>query len=369
MSQKTYKIAVVGGDGTGPEVVAEGIKCLKAIEAKHDFSLDLIDLDLTGERYVKTGQLLEAEDMAILDTCDAIYLGAIGHPDIKPGILERGILLKMRFHYDQYINYRPVRLYENVDSPIKGVKPKDIDYVVVRENTGGLYTGIGEQLDKGTDQEIATQTMKYSYTQVERCLRFAFEAVQKRHQDTPWRGLSEEQVKKGYKGKLTLCGKSNVLGYVFDLWLRVLEELKPQYLDVLVDYVHVDAVCIYMVESPQNFDVIVTTNMFGDIITDLAATTQGGMGVAASANINPTGLSMFEPIGGTAPSFTGLNQINPMAAIGAAHLMLDHLGERQAASQLEAAKLAIIQTMDSMAAAKMGCGTDDIGDRVVENLA
>ena len=364
--QKTYSIAVVGGDGTGPEVVKQGLKALNAIQDHYLFDLQFKPLELTGERYLKTGRVLDDEDKLFLDECDAIYLGAIGHPDIKPGILERGILLKLRFDYDQYINLRPVKLYPNVYSPIKNIKPEDIDYVVVRENTGGLYSGVGGNSMPTTNYEIAQQSMVYSYHQVERCLRYAFEMVLKRHKTSAWKGLSEIEKEKGYVGKLTLCGKSNVLTYVFDLWLRVMDDLSKEFPSVLVDYVHVDAVCIYMIESPERFDVIVTTNMFGDIVTDLAATTQGGMGVAASANINPNGLSMFEPIGGTAPSFTGLDQINPMAAIGAAHMMLDHLGEQNAAFHLEQAKLKAIETMDSMAAAQMGCGTEELGDRVVD---
>lgn len=364
--QKTYSIAVVGGDGTGPEVVEQGLKALDAIQSLYPFKLKFKPLELTGERYLKTGRVLDDDDKSFLNDCDAIYLGAIGHPDIKPGILERGILLKLRFDYDQYINLRPVKLYPNVYSPIKNVEPDDIDYVVVRENTGGLYSGVGGHSMANSKYETAQQSMVYSYHQVERCLRYAFETVLKRHQTDSWKGLSEAEKAKGYVGKLTLCGKSNVLTYVFDLWLRVLDDLKKEFPTVLVDYVHVDAVCIYMIESPQRFDVIVTTNMFGDIITDLAATTQGGMGVAASANINPNGLSMFEPIGGTAPSFTGLDQINPMAAIAAAHMMLDHLGEFDAAHHLEQAKLKTIETMDSMAAAKMGCGTKELGNRVVD---
>ena len=364
----TYKIAVVGGDGTGPEVVREGLKCLNAVSDKYDISFQCDEFDFNGTRYLRTGEVLGDDEVAALKKYDAIYLGAIGHPDIKPGILERGILLKLRFDLDQYINYRPVKLYENVYTPIKNKTHEDIDYVVVRENTGGLYVGQGEFINKGTADEVAIQKMVYTRKQVERCLRFAFETVRKRHQDSPWKGLTKADVADGYVGQLTLCGKTNVLTYVFDLWQRVFDELSKEYKDVKTAYTHVDAVCIYMVECPEQFDVIVTSNMFGDIITDLAATTQGGMGVAASGNLNPDGVSMFEPIGGTAPAFTGKNEINPMAAIGAAHLMLDHLGESEAAKALEAAKMAVILKMNSMQAAKMGFGTDEIGDMVVAAL-
>lgn len=368
MSTNTYKIAVVEGDGTGPEVIREALKVLKKVSENENFILDFVSLDLTGQRYIDTGKLLEQEDMDTLSSCQAILLGAIGHPQIKPGILERGILLKLRFMFDQFINYRPVQLFENVESPIKNVKPEDINYVVIRENTGGLYSGIGGNSMVGTKNETAEQTMLYTYQQVYRCLKFAFETVLKRNVDTPWRGLSDTELKQGYIGKLTLCGKSNVLTYVFDLWNRVLDDLSKEYPNVLVDYVHVDAVCIYMIECPETFDVIVTTNMFGDIITDLAATTQGGMGVAASGNINPEGLSMFEPIGGTAPKFTGLNQINPMAAIGAAQLMLEYLGEKKAADKIDIAKRKVINEMDSMAAGNMGFTTEEIGNKVVKYI-
>ena len=363
-----YKIAVVGGDGTGPEVVSEGLKCLGAISNKFGIAFQYDEFNFNGTRYLETGEVLSDDEVETLKGYDAIYLGAIGHPDIKPGILERGILLKLRFDLDQYINYRPVKLYENVYTPIKNKTHEDIDYVVVRENTGGLYVGVGDFKDKGTPDEVATQGMVYSRHQVERCLHFAFESVRKRHQSSPWKGLSDEDKAAGYIGQLTLCGKTNVLTYVFDLWQRVFDELASEYPDVKCDYTHVDAVCIYMVECPERFDVIVTSNMFGDIITDLAAVTQGGMGVAASGNINPTGVSMFEPIGGTAPAFTGKNEINPMAAIGAAHLMLDHLGESEAAMALEEAKKQVILKMASMQAAQMGFGTDEIGDMVVAAL-
>jgi 3-isopropylmalate dehydrogenase len=361
-------IAIIGGDGTGPEVIAEAVKVLEAAATRFSLTLKLTYLPYDGTRYLQTGETLSDKELEGLKSYDAILLGAIGHPDITPGVLERGILLKLRFGLDQYINLRPVRLYPNVYTPIKDKGPADIDYIVVRENTGGLYTGMGGVAMKGTDHEVATQTMAYTHHQVARCVRYAFETARKRHAKTAWRGLTSAQLEKGYRGKLTLCGKSNVLAYVFDLWQRVVAEIGAEYPDVVTDYVHVDAMCIYMIECPERFDVIVTENMFGDIITDLAAVTQGGMGVAASGNINPEGVSMFEPIGGTAPAFTGLDQINPMAAIGAVHMMLAHLGYADAAAAVEAAKTSVIAQMDSMAAAKMGMGTREVGDRVVAAL-
>ncbi len=361
-----YNIAVIGGDGTGPEVIREAKKVLRAAE-KHGISFNFTDLPYDGTRYIETGETLSDSEIEGLKNYDAMLLGAIGHPDIKPGILERDILLKMRFDLDQYINLRPVKLYPNVDTPLAYTTPDNIDYVVIRENTGGLYTGKGSCENKGAADEITTQVMEYSRKQVERCVRYAFETVRKRHSiNTPWKGLSAEENEKGFIGKVTLCGKTNVLTYVFDLWQRVMDEVATEYPDIVNDYVHVDAVCIYMVESPARFDVIVTGNMFGDIITDLAAVTQGGMGVAGSGNINPEGVSMFEPIGGTAPAFTGLNQINPIAAISAAHMMLSHLGENKVAGIIEEAKISVIKKMDSMLAAKMGYSTTEIGDMVAD---
>jgi 3-isopropylmalate dehydrogenase len=365
---KTYKIAIIPGDGIGPEVIAEGWKVLTAAARKHDFRLESQAFDFGARRYLKTGETLSDKDIEALKAFDAIYLGAIGHPDVKPGILEKGILLKLRFDFDQYINLRPVRLYENVETPIKKKKPEDIDYTVVRENTGGLYTGQGGIESKGSPEEVATQKMVYSRKQVERCVRYAFEYIKTHHSDKPWRGLTADERKQGFIGKLTLCGKSNVLTYVFDLWQRVFDEVAKEYPNIKTDYVHVDAICIYMIESPERFNVIVTTNMFGDIITDLAAVTQGGMGVAPSGNINPTGLSMFEPVHGSAPQFTGKGVANPIAAIAAAKMMLDSLGENAAARDIETAMRKAIKKMRSMLVGKMGFSTSQIGDMVAKSL-
>jgi 3-isopropylmalate dehydrogenase len=274
----------------------------------------------------------------------------------------------LRFDLDQYINLRPVRLYENVQTPLKNKKPEDIDYVVIRENTGGLYTGVGEFQKKGTPDEVAIQSMVYSRKQVERCVRYAFDLIRNRHQNAPWRGLTDEEKKAGKIGKLTLCGKTNVLTYAYDLWDRVFNEIAKEYPMIIADYCHVDAICIYMVESPQRFDGIVTGNMFGDIITDLAATTQGGMGVAPSGNINPEGVSMFEPVHGTAPSFAGKNVINPIAAILTAQMMLNYLGETKAAENIEKAVQNVLKKMKSMLVGEMGYTTSEIGDMVVEQL-
>jgi 3-isopropylmalate dehydrogenase len=349
---KTYKIAVIGGDGTGPEVVKEAIKVLKVVEKKFNFKTETTEYDFGGARYLKTGEVLPENAVSELKKHDAVLLGAIGHPDVKPGILEQGILLKLRFELDQYINLRPVKLYPNVWTPLKDKTDKDIDYVVVRENTEGLYAGTGGFLKKGTKDEVAVQESVNTYKGVERCLRYAFEFTRKRNK----------------RKKLTLCGKTNVLTYAFGLWERVFNELKKEYTDIETDYAHVDATCMWMVKNPEWFDVIVTDNMFGDIITDLAAMTQGGMGVAAGGNINPNGLSMFEPIGGSAPKYTGKNVINPIASILSMQMMLSYLGEVGASDAVEKAAIEVIKTMPSMSAGKMGMGTTEVGDKIAEKI-
>ena len=350
---KTYDIGVIPGDGTGPEVVAESIKVLEAAAKKFGFAMKLEELDFSGERYLKTGVVLTEEDIEKARSKQAILLGAIGHPDVKPGILEKGVLLKLRFTLDQYINLRPVKLYEGVETPLKDKGPADIDFVVVRENTEGLYTGSGGFLKKDTPDEIAIQESINTRKGVERCLRFAFDLTRKR----------------GGKKKLTLCGKTNVLTYAFDLWERTFYELAKSYPDVQTDYAHVDATCMWMVKNPEYFDVIVTDNMFGDIITDLGAVIQGGMGIAAGGNINPEGVSMYEPIGGSAPKYTGKNIINPLAAIAAGQMMLDQLGETAAADAIEKAIMqAVKKEIKSMSAGKMGMGTREVGDLIAGSL-
>ncbi len=351
--EKTYRIAVIPGDGTGPEVIAEGLKVLKAVAEKVDIKYDLIHYDFGGERYLRTGETLPDSAIEELRQADAIYLGAIGHPDVKSGILEKGILLNLRFSLDQYINLRPVKLYPGVETPLKEKGPEHIDFVVVRENTEGLYTGSGGFVKKGTPDEIAIQESINTRKGVERCVRYAFEYCRKR-----------DKAK-----KVTLCGKTNVLTYAFDLWERVFYEVGQEYPDIEKDYAHVDAICMWMVKNPEWFDVIVTDNMFGDIITDLGATIQGGMGIAAGGNINPKGTSMFEPIGGSAPKYTGKNIINPLAAIVACHMMLDHLGEEEAARLVERAVMEVIQkNMKSMEAGKMGVSTTEVGDLVAKYI-
>ncbi|MFH0855003.1 MAG: 3-isopropylmalate dehydrogenase [Candidatus Omnitrophota bacterium] len=349
-----YKIAVIPGDGTGPEVVREGLKILQAAGKKFKFEYETKEFDFSGRRYLETGKLVSDKDIEELRKYCAIYLGAVGDPNVKPGIIETGVLLKLRFALDQYINLRPVKLYNSSFCPLKDKKPEDIDFVVVRENSEGLYKGMGEFKDKGAKDEVAIQVSYNTRKGVERCLRYAFEFTRKRNK----------------RKKLLLCGKTNVLTYSWDLWQRVFNEVAKEYPDVATDYAHVDATTMWFVKNPEWFDVIVTDNMFGDIITDLGAMIQGGMGIASGANINPEGVSMFEPIGGSAPKYTGKNVINPLAAICAVGMMLENLGEVVAAKAVEDAVIKFAnQKLKTLAAGKMGYSTAEVGDLVAENLA
>jgi 3-isopropylmalate dehydrogenase len=347
---KEFKIGTIPGDGTGPEVLAEGIKVLDAISKKFGFRLIYTNYDLGGERYMRTGETLTDEVLGELKAQDALYLGAIGHPDVTPGILEKEILLRTRFELDQYINLRPVKLYEGVETPLKNKGPKEIDFTGIRENTEGLYTGAGGIFKKGTKDEIAVQESINTRKGVERCVRFAFEYTKKRNKGN----------------KLTLCGKTNVLTFAFNLWERTFYEVAKEYPGIKAEYAHVDATSMWMVKNPEWFDVIVTDNLFGDIITDLGAAIQGGMGIACGGNMNPEGVSMFEPIGGSAPKYTGKNQINPLAAILAGAMMLETLGEPSAAKSIEnAVERALKSDVKSLDAGKMGMGTRELGDLIV----
>lgn len=348
---KSYNIALIGGDGTGPEVLREGVKVMNAAAKSCGLSLHYETYDFGGERYKRSGETLPDSALEELARFDSILLGAIGHPDVKPGILEVGILLKLRFHFDQYINLRPVKLYPNVPTPLKDKGSEHIDFVVVRENTGGIYTGMGGVAMPGGAGEIATQVMCYSRPVVDRCLRYAYEYTRKRDR----------------KKLLTLVHKCNVLTHVGDLWVRAFEEMgTADYSDIKRDYNHVDACSMWMVKSPEYYDVIVTANMFGDIVTDLGAMIQGGMGIAAGGNINPEGVSMFEPIGGSAPKYTGRNMINPLACICAGGMLLEALGEEAAAARIDKAVNDALASgrIKDLAAGRMGMGTTEVGDLV-----
>lgn len=338
----TYNIALIGGDGIGPEVVAEALKVVEAAGVK----FNVTSFDLGAERYIRTGAVLPDSTLDELREFDAILLGAVGPPigskDVPPGTLERGLLLKLRFSLDLYINHRPF-----LTPPLDG-EPKfgKVDFVVVRENTEGTYAGEGGFLRRGTNAEVATQGSVNTRFGVERCIRYAFELARTR------------------KAKhLTLIHKTNVLTFSGDLWQRTFDYVATEFTDVEVAYNHVDAACIYMVESPQRYDVIVTDNLFGDIITDLAGAISGGIGHAASANLNParTGPSLFEPVHGAAHDIVGTGKANPSAAIRSAALMLEFLGEKDAANKIFAVLGEFV--VDS------GVTTSQIGDLIAERVS
>ena len=349
---RTHRVGVIEGDGTGPEVVGEALKVLDAV--REGFELDLVAFDLGAERYLRTGEALPDDELARLGDMDAILLGAVGDPRVRPGILERDLLLRIRFELDQYVNLRPVVRFPGVETLVPSHAEDDVDLVVVRENSEGLYTGAGGFHRKGTAHEVAVQESINTRHGVERIVRYAFELA----------------MRPGRRRKVTLVHKTNVLTFAGDLYQRVVDEVGgSDYPDVERDYVHVDAACIYMLDQPSRFDVIVTDNMFGDIITDLGAMIQGGMGIAAGGNINPDGVSMFEPIGGTAPDHAGKGTINPLAAIGAAQMLLGQLGEAEAARRVDAGIRFACSKMTSMRAGQMGFSTSEAGDLVVEGAS
>lgn len=348
MTVSKRRIAVIPGDGIGPEVVDVALEVMDTVLDKRGVTIKRERFPFGGEHYLETGEALSDESLDMLREFDAIFLGAVGAPGVKPGILERGVLLKLRFELDQYINLRPVKLYPGVETPLKGKTAKDLDYVVVRENTGGLYSGVGGDMMKGTTDEVAIQSMVYNHKQVSRCLRYAFEVAASRPRKT-----------------LALVGKTNVLTYVFNLWERLFHQIgESDFPEVTREYYHVDACCMHMVNQPERFDTIVTTNMFGDIITDLGAITQGGMGMAASGNINPTckSPSMFEPVHGSAPDITGQNKANPLAAVMSAKMMLEFLGEKEAADEIDQAISAVTQM------SFMTMSTSDIRKALLERV-
>lgn len=341
----TYKLAIVGGDGIGPEVTAEALKVLNAVETTYGFTTERTDYDLGGRSWKRTGEVLPASVQDELAQMDAILLGAVGTPEIPPGVLERGLLLKLRFDFDQYVNLRPVKLAPGVPTPIANLEYCDL--VVVRENTEGLYTGAGGVLAKGTPREVATQESLNTRSGVDRVLRYAFETAAARD------------------NRLTLCHKTNVLTHAGDLWMRAFTEMgEAEFPQVTRDYVHVDAMCLYLVTDPGRFDVVVTDNIFGDIITDLGAAVQGGMGLAASGNLNPTNAypSMFEPVHGSAPDIAGKGIANPVASVLSLAMCLNHLGQTEAAQAVEGAALKVLgEGVD-------GQPTSQVGDRILAAL-
>ena len=337
-------IGVIAGDGVGPEVVREALAILDDVARAEALDLRVVPFDLGGERFLRTGEVLPEGALGELRGCEAIVLGAVGDPRVPPGVLEKGLLLRLRFEFHQYINLRPVTLYAGVETPIKGKGPEQIDLVVVRENNEDLYVGAGGFTRKGTPEEVAIQTSINTRAGVERCLRFAFELARARARDRVFAGLGAEDRAAGRRGRVTMVAKTNVLTYGHDLWMRAFTEVAREYPEIQADYNHVDACCMRLVVNPERYDVIATTNMFGDIITDLGAVLQGGMGLAASANLNPerTFPSMFEPVHGSAPDIAGRGVANPVAAILSVALMLDHLGAPAGAAAIRRAVAAVL---------------------------
>lgn len=344
------RIALIPGDGIGKEVLREGIKVLEFFNGKKGLSVSFEEFDFGADRYLRTGELIPESELKKLETFDVIYLGAVGDPAVQPGILERGILLNLRFYFDQYVNLRPIKLYNERFTPLKNKGVEDINFVVVRENTEGLYAGLGGFLKKGTADEVATQEMISTRKGVDRIIKYAFEYAKKTG------------------GKLTLCDKCNVLTYAHDLWQRAFKEMAGQYPEVKTDHYLVDAITMKMVREPEIFDVIVTCNLFGDIITDLGAEIQGGMGLAASGNINPETVSMFEPVHGSAPDIAGKNIANPLAAIMSAGMILEYLGYSEFNEKVDQA---VKHALDNnMLTKDMGgdLSTSEAGDSIVEIL-
>ena len=349
---KTYKIAVIPGDGVGPEVTDEGLKVLAKAADLFGFAYQRTTYPFGADHYLATNEFMPAGQLDEFRTMDAILLGAIGDPRLPPGLVERGVIAATRFGLDLYINLRPIKLYAEHLCPIKDKKPEDVDLVVVRENTEDLYTGIGGHFKKGTPDEVVIGNQIFTRKGCERAVRYAFDLARKR----------------GKRKKLTLVDKANAIE-IQQLWRRTVEEVGREYPDVAFEFAYIDAACMWMVKNPESFDVVVTPNLFGDIITDLGAMVQGGMGVAASGNIHPGKVSLFEPIHGSAPKYKGKNVVSPVAAIGAVGMMLDYLGETAAAAAIEAtiASLLSSRKIPSLDASS-GLSTSDVGDMVVGSL-
>jgi len=354
----SYDIGVIPGDGIGPEVSDEGLKVLEAVAAIEGFQYKLVEYPYNGEYYLRTKELVPDSVIDEWRTLDAVLLGAIGHPDVETGLVERSVILGLRFGLDLYINLRPIKLYAEHLCPLKGKGPEDIDFIVVRENTEGLYSQIGGHLKKGTPDEVSLVNGVYTWKGCERACRYAFELAQQR---ANLKGSD-------HKPTVTLVDKANALRPQ-DIWTRAFAQVGGDFPGVETDHAYVDACCMWMVKNPEWFDVIVTTNMFGDIITDLGSMLQGGMGIAASGNIHPGKTSMFEPIHGSAPKYTGKNVACPLGAVGAVGMMLDYLGESVAAARIENAVADLLKSGAVPSAdARSGIGTSEMGDMVVARL-
>ena len=339
-----YTVASVPGDGIGPEVVAEARRAVDAAADRFGFGVDWVDHDLGADRVLRTGEALPDAVLEELRATDGILLGAVGRPDVPPGVLERGVLLRLRFELDLYVNLRPVKLYPGVRSPLAGVGPDDLDLEVVRENTEGAYVGAGGSAHRGGPHEVATETSIETRAGVERCVRYA----------------AARAARRG--ARLTLVHKTNVLVHAGDLWARTARQVAAE-TGVQLDYLHADAACLHLLQDPRRFDVVVTDNLFGDILTDLGAAVAGGLGTAASANLNPeTGAGLFEPVHGSAPDIAGSGRANPVAAVLSSALLLDHLGQPEAAAAVEVAAVAALQ-------GAAGQSTRQLGDRIATAVA
>lgn len=355
----SYNIGVIPGDGIGPEVIKEALRVLDAISKLAGFKLELVHYPYSGEHYLKTQELVSEKVIDEWRQLDAVLLGAIGHPDVEPGLVERNVILGIRFGLDLYINLRPVKLYAEHLCPIKDKKPEDVDMVVVRENTEGLYSQIGGILKKGTPDEVALVNGVYTWKGAERAVRYAFEIAEKR---------AKARGKGGRKPCVTLVDKSNAIRPL-DLWVRAMEHVAKEFPEIDTDHAYIDAACMWMIKNPEWFDVIVTPNLFGDIITDVGAMIQGGMGIAASGNINPGKTSMFEPIHGSAPKHAGKNTASPLGAVMAVSMMLDYLGETAAAVQVEEAVFRLLAEGDIRSLdTRSGIGTSQMGDLVLSQI-
>jgi len=370
-----YKIAVIPGDGIGPEVISEGMKVLNAAaEAKSGLKLEFVEFPYGAEHYLKTEELVSEDGLKKLSKMDAIYLGALGDPRVQTGVLEQGILLKLRFYFEQYINLRPIKLYPGVPCPLKNKGPKHVNFYVVRENTEDFYVGIGGRakgksraklevlrsiyrvkfgLDIDVDRdEIAYQIGVVSRKGTERAIRYAFELARK----------------KGKK-RVTSVDKANVLTHIYGLWREVFEQVAKEYSEIETEFAFVDAVTMWFIKNPEWYQVVVTPNMFGDIITDLGAIIQGGLGLAPGGNINPEGVSMFEPIHGSAPKHAGKNVANPFATILAGQMMLEHLGEEGVADKVEQAVIDVLKECKVRTYDLGGkSNTSEVGDAVVAKV-
>jgi 3-isopropylmalate dehydrogenase len=345
---RSYSIALIPGDGIGTEVIAEAVKVLQAVAIYADCEFETTDYDLGARRYNETGELLPESVIEDLRSHDAILLGAIGDPSVPPGVLERGVLLPLRFVMDHHVNLRPVKLYPGVVGPLAGKSPADIDFVVCREGTEGPYVGAGGVLRKGTPQEVAVEESLNTAFGVERIVRDAFERASKRRKH------------------VTLVHKTNVLVNAGSLWKRTFDRVSREYPDIAVDYQHVDAASMFFITNPERFDVVVTDNLFGDILTDIGAAIVGGIGLAASGNIDPSrsNPSMFEPVHGSAPDIAGQGKADPTATIMSLAMLLDHVGEAQAASWIESAVARDLATRPVRARS-----TSEVGDSIIAAMA